>query len=79
MSIQNNNNDITNAEAEKLHEQAFGEFVYMSETLRGTINNVKNNTPGVVKFFLTANYDNDLSDLGYELLGRYIANNTHWM
>jgi len=74
MSSQNNNNV---AEAEAQHEQAFGEFVYMSENLRENINWVKNNNPNYKHFRMVADDVASLSELAWQLLGRYIANNTH--
>ena len=75
MSSQNNINNV--AEAEAQHEQAFGEFVYMSENLRENINWVKNNNPNYKHFRMVADDVASLSELAWQLLGRYIANNTH--
>ena len=74
MSSQNNNNI---ADAEARHEQAFGEFVYMPEDLREKINAIKNNSQNVKRFQMIADDVDSLSDLAWQLLGRYIAKNTH--
>ena len=75
--ISQNNNNVANAEAEAQHEQAFGEFVYMSDDLRAKINAIKNNNQNVKTFQMVADDVACLSELAWHLLGRYIANNTH--
>ena len=77
MSSQNNND---NADAEEQHneeqfELAFGE---VHRHKRDDIRDIKNNNPLVKSFFIFERNDiNGFTDLSWNLLGRYIANNTH--
>jgi len=75
MDIQNS--DIVDADVEEQHELAFGEHTGISPWITTNINQIRNNDPGVVKFFMSGDNTPRLSELVWELLGRYIANNTH--
>ena len=64
-------------------QAVFGEHTGISHGLRDVVNNIRNNNPHTTRLF-THHFDDDLSDVAlediankWELLGRYIANNTH--
>ena len=75
MDIQNS--DIVDVDVEEQHELAFGEHTGISPWITTHINQIRNNDPEVVKFFMSGDNTPRLSELAWELLGRYIANNTH--
>ena len=72
MSSQNNNDN-----ADEQHELAFGEHTGISSSFINHINEIRNNNPNVKLFRMTGADVASLSELAWELLGQYIANNTH--
>jgi len=74
MSSQNNSD---NADAEEQHELAFGGHTGISSSFMNRINEIRNNNPNVKLFQMTCADVASLGELAWELLGQYIANNTH--
>ena len=69
--------DRINDEEEQF-TQAFGEHLTnISQQRRSEIQMIKNNDPNVTAFDVRRNLADCLSDLAWELLGRYIANNDY--
>ena len=64
---------------EEQFTQAFGEHLdgIISQESRSEIQMIKNNHPNVTMFTLSSYLANCLSELAWELLGRYIANNNY--
>mmetsp|Transcript_19227 Transcript_19227/g.30151 ORF Transcript_19227/g.30151 Transcript_19227/m.30151 type:complete len:205 (+) Transcript_19227:158-772(+) len=68
-----------NTNDEEYHE-AFGEHTNISENCRYKINLIRDNDPNVKwfkNFYMDRNDVEHFSDLAWELLGRYIAENDH--
>mmetsp|Transcript_19249 Transcript_19249/g.35981 ORF Transcript_19249/g.35981 Transcript_19249/m.35981 type:complete len:526 (+) Transcript_19249:523-2100(+) len=59
------------------HHEAFGEQTNISRRIRYDINLIKNNDPNFKWFNMDDNDVEYFSDLAWELLGRYIAENNH--
>ena len=57
--------------------QAFGEHTGVSGSCRADINRIKNNDPDFTKLVLETFDAAEFTDLAWQLLGRYIANNNH--
>ena len=57
-------------------QQAFGERT-IPQHVRDEINDIRNNNPDNTGFSLRYQYVSQFSDLALELIGRYIASNTH--
>ena len=70
---------------EEQFQALFGERANISHELRNIVGRIRNNDPQM-KRLTTVHFDdnevrvitNELSDLAWEVLGRYIANNTHF-
>ena len=59
------------------YREAFGEHNGISADCIGTINGIKNNNPGFMRFVLGSSDAEKFSDLAWELFGGYIADNDH--
>jgi len=60
---------------EEQFNQAFGDHTGIHEDCRDDIDNIKDNNDDVSKFELISSDAGRFTDLAWELLGRYIANN----
>ena len=69
--------DIVNADNEEQYELAFGEHTGISSSFTRHIHEIKHNNPNVNLFVLSGDNTPRLSELAWELLGHYIANNAH--
>ena len=56
---------------------AFGEQTNVPRHCRKQINDIRNNNPDNTEFSLQFQHVSNFSDLALELIGRYIASNTH--
>ena len=59
------------------YRQAFGEHTGISAECRDEINQIGDNDPDLTEFYLESDDAEEFTDLAWELLGGYIANNDH--
>ena len=64
-------------EEERHYQQAFGVHTGISEEVRDDINRIKNNSDDIEDLRLSSEDTENFTNLAWQLLGRYIANNTH--
>ena len=65
------------ADAERKHQEAFGRNCVLSQGLVELVDRVRDNDPTLTELDLRRYTVSQLSDLAWELLGRYIEANTH--
>ena len=66
-----------NGEDDENYCAAFGEYTDVSLDCRDEVNQIKNNDPALTAFHLSPNDAEQFTDLAWELMGGYIANNVH--
>ena len=64
-------------EEEHQYQLAFGEHANISQLLRNDVTAIRNNDANTTELSLDYMDADNLSDLGWELLGQYISNNAH--
>ena len=69
----NHNDDHGEDEEDEEYRLAFANICSNEDIIDG----IRDNDPNITKFSLTRDHFHDLSNLACELLGRYIADNTH--
>ena len=64
-----------NDDDDERHEEAFGEHIGLSSGCRDEINQIKENDPDLTTLSLQCVDAEQFTDLAWELLGGYVANN----